>query len=213
MIATIEPFHGNEVAINPEAESGLWSAKRILLDDSLAEGHALATADFLGLGYDQLIAGWRKQDKDKKVGIRMKALLSFLSLLTLGTALANDSDDTLKLYLSKSDLVVSGTIESRSADASWEIGVMEHLCEFKVEEVAKGDIKLKGQVIKVNIKRFELDKEDEHPLVKAGGACVLFLKNEPPGTSPSWRTADFWFGIQQRSPMLLRSLKHLEAGE
>ncbi|WP_035615175.1 FG-GAP-like repeat-containing protein [Haloferula sp. BvORR071] len=71
MIATIEPFHGNEVAINPEAESGLWSAKRVLLDGSLAEGHALATADFLGLGYDQLIAGWRKQDKDKKVGIRM----------------------------------------------------------------------------------------------------------------------------------------------
>jgi hypothetical protein len=71
MIATIEPFHGNEVAINPEAESGLWSAKRVLLDGGLAEGHALATADFLGLGYDQLIAGWRKPDKDKKVGIRL----------------------------------------------------------------------------------------------------------------------------------------------
>ncbi|WP_367872193.1 FG-GAP repeat domain-containing protein [Luteolibacter sp. Populi] len=71
MIATIEPFHGNQVAVNPEAESGLWSQKRVLLDDTLAEGHALATADFLGLGYDQLIAGWRKGDKSKKVGIRL----------------------------------------------------------------------------------------------------------------------------------------------
>ena len=71
MIATIEPFHGNEVVINPEAESGMWSAKRVLLDTNLAEGHALAAADFLGLGHDQLIAGWRKKDKDGKVGIRM----------------------------------------------------------------------------------------------------------------------------------------------
>lgn len=72
MIATIEPFHGNEVVVNPENSGGLWSAKRVLLDDSLAEGHALATADFLGLGYDQIIAGWRKPDtKDKKVGIRL----------------------------------------------------------------------------------------------------------------------------------------------
>lgn len=71
MIATVEPFHGNEVVVNPENPDGLWSAKRILLDDTLAEGHALAAADFLGLGYDQLIAGWRKPNADKKVGIRL----------------------------------------------------------------------------------------------------------------------------------------------
>lgn len=72
MIATIEPFHGNEVVVNPENSGGLWSATRLVLDDSLAEGHALATADFLGLGYDQIIAGWRKPDtKDNKVGIRL----------------------------------------------------------------------------------------------------------------------------------------------
>jgi len=71
-IAAIEPFHGNEVTINPENKDGLWSAKRVLLDDTLGEGHALAAADFLGLGYDQLIAGWRKPDrKDQKVGIRL----------------------------------------------------------------------------------------------------------------------------------------------
>lgn len=72
MIATIEPFHGNEVVVNPENAGALWSAKRVVLDESLAEGHALAAADFLGLGYDQIIAGWRKPDtKEKKVGIRL----------------------------------------------------------------------------------------------------------------------------------------------
>jgi len=71
-ITAVEPFHGNEVTVNPENTDGLWSAKRVLLDDTLGEGHALATADFLGLGYDQVIAGWRKPDsKDKKVGIQL----------------------------------------------------------------------------------------------------------------------------------------------
>jgi hypothetical protein len=72
MIATIEPFHGNEVVVNPESPDGLWSAKRVVLDDTLAEGHALAAADFLGLGHDQILAGWRKPDPvSKKVGIRL----------------------------------------------------------------------------------------------------------------------------------------------
>jgi hypothetical protein len=71
MIATVEPFHGNEVVVNPENSGGLWSARRVVLDSSLAEGHALAAADFLGIGHDQIIAGWRKPNADGKVGIRL----------------------------------------------------------------------------------------------------------------------------------------------
>lgn len=72
MIATVEPFHGHEVVVNPESPGGLWSAERVVLDDTLAEGHALATADFLGLGHDQIVAGWRKPGpKHGKVGIRL----------------------------------------------------------------------------------------------------------------------------------------------
>ena len=74
MIATIEPFHGNAVVVNPEGDAPfLWSAGRVVLDESLAEGHALAAADFLGLGYDQVIAGWRKPNAENKVGIRLYA--------------------------------------------------------------------------------------------------------------------------------------------
>ncbi len=71
-ITSIEPMHGNEVVINPEAKSGLWSQNRVVIDDSLSQGHALVTGDFLGLGYDQVAAGWRqKTGEDKKVGIRL----------------------------------------------------------------------------------------------------------------------------------------------
>ncbi len=71
-IATIEPMHGNEVVVNPENAGGLWSEKRVLLDDALASGHALVTGDFLKLGYDQIVAGWREPSKaDKKVGVKL----------------------------------------------------------------------------------------------------------------------------------------------
>jgi hypothetical protein len=71
-IVTVEPMHGNEVVINPESASGLWSQRRIVIDDTLNEGHALVAGDFLGLGYDQVVAGWRTPTKDsKKVGLRL----------------------------------------------------------------------------------------------------------------------------------------------
>jgi hypothetical protein len=85
----IEPMHGNQVVYytakqdhapdpfsdQPGAGSNAkltepdWS--RHVLDDTLAEGHALGCADFLGLKRDQIVAGWRAPNKDKKVGIKL----------------------------------------------------------------------------------------------------------------------------------------------
>jgi len=71
-IATIEPMHGNQVVINPENAKGLWSEKRFVADSTLGQGHALVAADFLGLGYDQIVAGWREPSSDtKKTGLRL----------------------------------------------------------------------------------------------------------------------------------------------
>ena len=39
--------------------------------DDLNEGHGLACADFLGLGSDQIVVGWRNPNAHKKVGIRL----------------------------------------------------------------------------------------------------------------------------------------------
>ncbi len=72
--AAIEPMHGPQVAIyQPQpgaADSQLW--ERRVLDGTLVDGHALACADVLGLGRDQVIVGWRAMNRPgTRVGIRL----------------------------------------------------------------------------------------------------------------------------------------------
>jgi len=65
---TIEPKHGTSVAVYLQAGAG-W--KRLELDDSLKDGHALATADFLGTGGDQIVAGWRGMNTPGVPGVKL----------------------------------------------------------------------------------------------------------------------------------------------
>lgn len=55
-IATIEPWHGNEVVVYtpPKSEAGLWDRK--VLDSDLHEGHGIWLADLTGDGNDAIIA-------------------------------------------------------------------------------------------------------------------------------------------------------------
>jgi hypothetical protein len=58
LMATIEPWHGHQVVVyTPASGDGLW--QRRVLDETLAEGHALVVADFDGDGADEIVAGWR----------------------------------------------------------------------------------------------------------------------------------------------------------
>lgn len=66
-IAAIEPMHGTAVVVYLKGDD----VKRIVLDDDVKEGHALAVADFLGVGSDQVVAGWRSPDKEGKVGVKL----------------------------------------------------------------------------------------------------------------------------------------------
>jgi hypothetical protein len=66
-ITAIEPMHGNDLAVYILGDQ----PARHLLTDTFAEGHALATADLLGLGRDQIVAGWRNPDAAGKVGIKL----------------------------------------------------------------------------------------------------------------------------------------------
>jgi hypothetical protein len=70
-LAAIEPMHGTNLAIfSPPLTDGLYS--RRVLDSSLADGHALACGDLLGLGRDQIVAGWRAMGNPKaRVGIKL----------------------------------------------------------------------------------------------------------------------------------------------
>ncbi len=60
-LATIEPWHGDQVAIYFSAPCNsprqLWD--RQVIDSSLRDGHALACADLDGDGNDEIVAGYR----------------------------------------------------------------------------------------------------------------------------------------------------------
>ena len=67
-VASVEPFHGNRLMVAVE-DGAAW--RRKLLDEDLKEGHALACGDLLGLGHDQLVAGWRQKNAAGNVGVRL----------------------------------------------------------------------------------------------------------------------------------------------
>jgi FG-GAP-like repeat len=63
-LSTIEPWHGNQVVVylNTQGESRHLIFSRYLLDDTLADGHALWVADVDGDGNDEVFAGHRGKD-------------------------------------------------------------------------------------------------------------------------------------------------------
>ena len=67
----IEPMHGTNVALftAPKGSSLTW--ERRVLDATLADGHGLACGDLLGLGRDQIVAGWRAMGAKAKVGLKL----------------------------------------------------------------------------------------------------------------------------------------------
>jgi hypothetical protein len=74
VIATIEPWHGNQVVVYTANESGEW--QRHVIDEQLRWGHAVWFADLDGDGKDELIIGVRddpaKDDKfTERRGVRV----------------------------------------------------------------------------------------------------------------------------------------------
>ncbi len=144
---------------------------------------------------------------------RLAALVAALICLAAPITMADEGDDTLKFFLSRSELIVSGRITTDPTGMSEEVGVFNYTCEFQIQDVLKGDTSLKGRDINVRIIRFERDARDKHPLIKKDKECILFLKSAPNAspTAPAWVTADCWFGVQEPGPWMARSLKRLTA--
>lgn len=66
MIVGIQPMHGDKLVIYLEDMT-----ERKVLTDDLQQGHAIATADLLNLGLDQIIVGWRSPNASGEVGIKI----------------------------------------------------------------------------------------------------------------------------------------------
>jgi len=61
ILASVEPWHGNEVVVYTEDGKGGWN--RRVLFDQLAEGHEVCVGDFNGDGRDEIVAGDRAKGK------------------------------------------------------------------------------------------------------------------------------------------------------
>ena len=76
-LATIEPWHGDKVVVyiaprdwTPTTSNGLW--QRVILDDQLAWGHAVACANVDGDPEEELIVGVRdNQSENHRSGVRV----------------------------------------------------------------------------------------------------------------------------------------------
>jgi hypothetical protein len=66
-VAGIEPMHGNLLSVYPLTNP----ASRLVLYEEMNQGHGLACSDFMQLGYNQIVVGWRNPDKQNKVGVKL----------------------------------------------------------------------------------------------------------------------------------------------
>jgi len=67
-VTAIEPKHGTTVAVYVQSSGGY---ERVELDTTFKDGHALACADFLGTGGDQIVAGWRGMNPRAVPGVKL----------------------------------------------------------------------------------------------------------------------------------------------
>lgn len=58
-LATIEPWHGNQVVVYTKPDTAKGFARRQVIDTSFRNGHALACADLDGDGNAEIVAGYR----------------------------------------------------------------------------------------------------------------------------------------------------------
>ena len=71
-IVAIEPMHGSTAAVylEPDQQDERWELCKVL-SESLKDGHALAVADYLGVGSDQIVVGWRAMNDPGVPGIKL----------------------------------------------------------------------------------------------------------------------------------------------
>jgi hypothetical protein len=135
-----------------------------------------------------------------------------LALALPGLVAARDSEETLRFYLAKSDVVVAGEFTSEPVRKTPNKFTTHYQADFTITQLLKWEAPGKAQVggvIKVHVVRTELEDEDRLPELKKGGKCILFLECHDLKPTPSYITADVWFGVQRPSSWMAKSLARL----
>lgn len=153
----------------------------------------------------------------------MFALGLTLVLPSLGLASALPSlfvagalDETLCFYLAKSDVVVLGEFTSEPIHRKNQF-TSHYQADFQIAQLLKWDAPgdtQPGATIKVHIVRAvhyatDFEPEDQLPELKKGGKCILFLECHELKPTPSYITADNWFGVQRPSPWMAKTLSRI----
>jgi hypothetical protein len=121
----------------------------------------------------------------------------------------------------KSDVAVLGEFTSEPIHKSPSKFTSHYQADFKIAQLLKweapGETRV-GETIKVHIVRavlYEADfePEDRLPELKKGGKCILFLECYDLKPTPSYITADVWFGVQRPSPWMAKSLSRIATAQ
>jgi hypothetical protein len=121
-----------------------------------------------------------------------------------------DGDETLRFYLSRTEMVAAGEICTEPTRTVKEAGVIIYRFNFQVTHVITGPAP--GARVSVDVIRPELTPEDAFPQLRKGGKYILFLKPVGDWVIPTWEMVDVWFGIQPHSHAMHASLKRLTKG-
>jgi len=136
-----------------------------------------------------------------------------IAALVLPAALpAAEGDDTLRYYLSKSSLVVSGDIIDGPRIVSTETSVNRYSFRLKVTKIIKGGIHENAlkDGLPVGTIHPETNKAESLAFVKKGERVIVFLR-ERQDKLGGWEGADPWFGVQQYNEIMEDALERLYA--
>jgi hypothetical protein len=130
--------------------------------------------------------------------------------MALPRAWGADGDDTLRYYLSRSKLVVAGEIKTEPERVVEGEGIVRSRFEFQVSHHIAGPST--GPSIPVVVLRHErIGAGGVRPLEKKQ-SCILFLNPAVDWVTPTWESADVWFGVQENSNAMHTALTRLAKG-
>jgi len=130
--------------------------------------------------------------------------MKIISLIVIALAAAQfawcqPGDDTLRFYLSKSNMVIAGEMQEGICSTS-----SFQACSFsiRVDEAFKGGA-VRGDIVAFQTESFWGDYA--LPCHAEHAKCIVFLT--PGKETGHWKVADPWFGMQNYSSFLATSIK------